>query len=86
VSEAATDRIAHTIAAQSKGGYAQNSYRLERHGIDPDEVEARFGDYMSYFDIAPEAVAPRFKGSRRGTRTPVAHPQHRVPLGLGQKV
>jgi hypothetical protein len=64
VSEAATDRIAHTIAAQSKGGYAQNSYRLERHGIDPDEVEARFGDYMSYFDIAPEAVAPRFKGRR----------------------
>jgi hypothetical protein len=51
---AARERMARHIAAKPNGGYARNNYTPHRHGIDPDDVTARFASYMSYFDIPRE--------------------------------
>jgi hypothetical protein len=55
LSVSARQRVSQRIAAQSKGGYANNSYRMERHGIDRDAVESRFRNYLNYFDIRRES-------------------------------
>jgi hypothetical protein len=54
IKESAREQMSRKIAARPNGGYAKNMYGLDRHGIDPDEVEQRFHDYMGYFDIRRE--------------------------------
>ncbi|HLG89187.1 MAG TPA: sulfotransferase [Alphaproteobacteria bacterium] len=51
----AAERIGAVVAAKPDGGYGRNSYSFDRHGIDPDDLRARFRDYTHYFDVALDA-------------------------------
>jgi hypothetical protein len=61
----ATEAISRAATAKPNGGYAKNVYHPDRHGIDADEVEEHFRDYMDYFDIRREWKAPPTARARR---------------------
>ncbi len=58
------------LAARPRGGYGENHYTFAAHGIDPEELRARFADYVSLFGVPVEGdpAAPT-----RGVRTQPAH-------------
>lgn len=58
------------LAARPRGGYGENHYSFATHGIDPEELRARFADYVGLFGVPAEAepAAPA-----RGVRARPAH-------------
>jgi hypothetical protein len=62
------------VAAMPRGGYGDNHYTFAAHGIDPDDVRARFADYVSLFGVPPEGdAAPPARGGVQ------ARPAHAGP-------
>jgi len=57
--------MSRKIVASQTVGTQKTRTTWNRHGIDPDEVEQRFHDYMTYFDIRREPTdSIRSKKSR----------------------
>jgi len=44
-------RISDSVAHTPRGGYGNNKYSGEEFGLNPDEIEHHFHDYMIHFDI-----------------------------------
>ena len=44
-------RISDSVAHTPRGGYGNNKYNGEEFGLDPEEIEHHFHDYMIHFDI-----------------------------------
>ncbi len=64
---AAMERL---VAAQPRGGYGENHYSFASHFIDPDELRARFAEYVGVFGVPAEGEPA---GPARGVRTRPAH-------------
>ena len=58
------------VAAQPRGGYGENHYSFAAHSIDPDELRARFADYVGLFGVPPEGEPA---ATARGVHTRPAH-------------
>jgi Sulfotransferase family len=58
------------VAARPRGGYGENRYSFAAHGIDPDELRARFADYVGLFGVPAECEPP---APSRGERSQPAH-------------
>jgi hypothetical protein len=58
------------LASRPRGGYGENHYSFTTHGIDPDELRARFDEYAGLFGVPPEGEPP---APARGVRTRPAH-------------
>ena len=46
------------LAAQPRGGYGRNRYRLADFGINPERLRPKFAPYMEYFGVKPRAKGP----------------------------
>jgi hypothetical protein len=56
LSEQARAGMARLVATTPRGGYGENHYEHAAHGIDPDEVRERFGEYRRVFGMEPEGL------------------------------
>ena len=70
LSAPARSAMAALVAAAPRGGYGENQYSFAAHGIDPDELRARFADYVGLFGVPAEGETP---AASRGLRTRPAH-------------
>ncbi len=78
--EAAAEAIRNADAAEPGGGYGPRHYRFAEHGLDAAAEREKFGPYMTYFGVTPEAVeeagAPRVRplpGRESRLRRPMRH-------------
>ena len=76
ITASAAERISRRIAVQPTGGYARNAYRFERHNINPDEVEARFRDYVTYFDVPREPIGPTLSRTSKFAPISTTHAEY----------
>lgn len=51
-------RAQDLIPRKSHGGYGQNVYRLEDHGLNAEAERSCFRAYMDAFDVEPRSAAP----------------------------
>jgi hypothetical protein len=55
LSPPARSAMADFVAANPRGGYGANRYRLDTHGLDADEIADRFAGYRQCFDVPTES-------------------------------
>lgn len=61
MSSRAEAAIKRSVALRPDGGYGRNVYHLAEYGLNPAAERRRYGDYMAYFQMEPEAPADAIK-------------------------
>ena len=59
LSAPARAKMAEFIQRTPRGGYGSNRYSFEEFGLEPQDLQQRFAEYLSYFDISRRKTSDR---------------------------